>query len=294
MVPVGKVPRARENHEIRKAAMRTVERFFRLLTSGMRMLPSFVIIGAQRSGTTSLYNYLASHPAIAPSFMKEVHFLDLRYRNGMLWYRSNFPTRLYQNCLRARGGGGCISGEASPYYISHPHAPKRMAAMLPRIKLIALLRNPVDRAYSHYNYEVRLGLEPLSFLDAVEREEERLRGEVERMLGNEYYYSFNHQHFSYLSRGVYADQLSLWFRYFPREQFFIIRSEDLYDNPSQIYRQVTEFLGLKPVKLREYRAYNYAGYSGMDPEMRDRLIRHFRPHNERLYELLGRDLGWDH
>jgi len=276
-----------------EAMIRKGKRFFQLLTCRLRMLPSFFIIGAQRSGTTSLYNYLASHPAIASSLMKEVHFFDFRYRKGVLWYRSHFPTLLYQHFPRSTRGKSCIAGEASPYYICHPHAPKRIAAALPQAKLIALLRNPVDRAYSHYHHEVRLGFESLSFRDAVEREEERLRGEMERMLADENYYSFNHHHFSYLSRGLYADQLSLWFRYLPREQFLIIKSEDFYSNPSGIYRQVTEFLGVHAVELKEYKTYNYADYSVMDPELRDRLIRHFGSHNEQLYEMLGRNLGWD-
>ncbi len=148
--------------------------------------PRFLIIGAQRSGTTSRYEYRLVHPRVAPAARKEIHCFDLRFDKGMDWYRAQFP-----DCA-----GGLVTGEASPYYVFHPHVPERVRRHLPDVKLITLLRNPVDRAYSHYQHEVRLEREPLSFEEATEREGERLDGELDRMLEDESYYSLRHQHYS--------------------------------------------------------------------------------------------------
>jgi|SRR5690242_3518862 len=121
------------------------------------ILPHFLIIGAQRCGTTSLFEYLARHPDVAPPSAKELHFFDSEYHKGDAWYRERFPS------LR----NGFITGEATPYYIFHPHTPTRVRDWNSKVKLIVLLRNPVDRAYSHYHHEVRLGTESLDFETAL-------------------------------------------------------------------------------------------------------------------------------
>src|SRR5437016_5579333 len=174
--------------------------------------PHFIIIGAQRCGTTSLFEYLARHPSFSLPSQKELHFFDYQYHNGADWYRKQFPLLL----------GGVITGEASPYYLLHPHVPRRIRDWNPDVKLIVLLRNPVDRAYSHYYHEVRLEAEPLDFEAALDVEAERMEGQVERMRADPYYYSYNHQHFSYVSRGIYIHQLESWMTsVFSREQVLI-------------------------------------------------------------------------
>ncbi len=259
----------------------------RLLTSHIRVLPDFIIIGAQRCGTTSLYNYLSQHPCVVPALVKEVHFFDINFHKGIHWYRSHFPTFLekYKQNI--------ITGEASPYYIFHPHAARRIFKIIPQVKLIVLLRNPVDRAYSHYHHEVRIGAETLSFEEAIEKESERLKGEIKKMLENENYYSFNHQHYSYLSRGIYIDQIKVWMSLFPKEQILIIKSEDFYANPSAVFRRVLEFLNLPIWEPKEYKKFNYANYPKMNPATRKRLIKFFEPYNQKLYEYLGVNFGWD-
>lgn len=139
------------------------------------MRPHFLIIGAARSGTTSLYSYLVEHPRVVAAAKKELHFFDLRFPNGPAWYRDQFPSL----------SPDTITGEASPYYLFHSHVPKRVFKLLPHVKLIVLLRNPVDRAYSHYYHAVKHGIETLPFERAIEQEDERLRGEVARMLEEE-------------------------------------------------------------------------------------------------------------
>jgi len=258
----------------------------------MRKLPDYVIIGAPRCGTTSLYNYLAQHPFVAPAFRKEVHFFDLNYNKGLSWYRANFPTVLSARLFEQKHGRPLLTGEASPYYLFHPHAPRRIRQHLPGAKLIVLLRNPIERAYSHYNLARKLGLEDLSFEEGLKKESERLEGEVSKMLRDEFYLSKSHRHHSYLQKGIYADQLKTWFDLFPREQILILKSEDLFSDPSTTFRQVLDFLHLPPWEPPEYEKYNALEYQKIDPSTRKWLAEYFQDHNRRLYDLLGRDFGW--
>src|SRR3954453_12461513 len=120
-----------------------------------------------------------------------------------------------------------LVGEASPSYLFHPLAPDRVARLLPDARLIALLRSPVERAFSHYQHEVALGREPLSFEEAIDREDERMRGELEHMLRDPYYFSHTWWNYTYVARGRYAEQLERWFADFPREQLLVLLTDEL-------------------------------------------------------------------
>jgi hypothetical protein len=252
-----------------------------------RSLPDFIVIGAMKCGTTSLFNYLSQHPSVVRATKKEVHFFDNHFHRGLDWYRAHFPLRY---SLRRKAA---ITGEGSPYYLFHPHAPARIHSAVPGAKLIVVLRDPVKRAFSHYMHEVSFGREVLSFEDAIDREQERLHGELDRMLQDDGYSSFNHQNFSYLSRGVYADQLEQWLQLFSRDQLLVLRAEDLFSNPSHTLGIATDFLGIAPLALAEYRQLNSkAGGARIKPETRERLYDYFDPHNRRLNRMLGRDFRW--
>src|SRR5438067_2618788 len=219
-------------------------KLYRGATASLRVLPDFLIIGTQRGGTTSLYRYLKAHPCIAAPSYKDVHFFDRRYRKGLQWYRGHFPMtweKAYAQQIRKRP---FLTGEASPSYLFHPLAPKRVAEALPHVKLIVLLRNPVSRAYSQYHHAIELGFETLSFAEAIEAEEERTAREHEKILKDERYYSEEYKHRSYLTKGIYVDQLQAWMKMFPREQFLILKSEDFYADPSATFKQVLTFLNL--------------------------------------------------
>jgi hypothetical protein len=262
-------------------------------TARFRLLPDYLIIGTQRGGTTSLYKYLKQHPGIGRAiFGKEVHFFDRDYSRDLDTYRSHFPTRAYKRYIRMRHGLELVTGEASPYYLAHPHAPHRIAEALPHAKLIVLLRDPVERAYSQYNHEVALGFEDLSFEEAIEREPERIAGELEKMHADPSYDSFSYRHHTYLARGHYAEQLELWYALFPKPQFLVLRSEDFFADPDRAYRTVLEFLGLPPASLGKYETFNVRQRGDVKPETRRRLTEYFTEPNERLYELLGVDFGW--
>jgi hypothetical protein len=252
------------------------------------MLPDFLIIGAQKGGTTYLYNILRRHPCFKPAVKKEIHFFDTPgFRRGLDWYRTHFPQQ------QEVDGRRVITGEASPYYLFFPYTARRVAESIPRAKLIALLRNPVDRAYSDYQHTFRQGHETLGFGEALELEEERLRGEKEKILADESYRSINYRRYSYLSRGIYVDQLKEWHRYFDPEQLLILKSEDFFAGPSETVDIVLEFLDLPERDFELEGKRNEGGYSEpMDPETRRWLQEYYEPHNERLYEYLGIDFGW--
>ncbi len=274
-----------------------LEKLYRGLTCRIRLLPDFLIIGTQRGGTTSLYHYLEAYPSIKPASTKELHFFDRRFEKGLSWYRGHFPTKIEKYYAQHIHGRAFVTGEASPSYLLHPHVPKRVAQALPQVKLIVLLRNPVDRAYSQYYHAIGLGYETLTFEEAIKSEEKRTAREREKILENEYYESHAYKHLSYLSRGIYVDQLQVWMDLFPREQFLILKSEDFYANPATALKQVLVFLGVSEaeaeLRMQTYKQYNNKTSSKIDAGLRKRLIEYFEPHNARLYDLLGVNFGWD-
>jgi hypothetical protein len=290
-----------------KAPLRPVIRRYRLATSRFRILPAFLIIGAQRAGTTSLFHYLSLHPDVAmPSpragpvrWAKEPHFFDEKFSQGLDWYRAFFPLAAARD-LRRRRGGDLLAGEATPYYLFHPAVPARVAATLPDVRLIALLRDPVERAYSHYHLMERRGRERLSFEAALDAEEERL-AQVEHALFEEqeirtehgFRAHDHHRHRSYLSRGLYAEQLERWLAYFPRGQLLVLRAEDFLARPAEIYGEVLEFLGLRSWSPSGFGTRNPGGSRApIDPALRARLEEQLAEPNARLARLLGRDFGW--
>jgi hypothetical protein len=256
---------------------------WRRLTASQRRMPDFLIIGAMRAGTTSLYSYICQHPQVAPSLRKEIHFFDRNFHKGHNWYRAHFP------CCRS---SNILTGEATPYYLFHPVAPLRINDTLPGIKLIAILRNPVDRAYSHYWQKIRRGRETLSFADALAAEDARLQGESERLRDEPGSYSFNHNHFAYRARGRYAEQLEHWFELVPRDRILVVSGEELYRHSQNVMNDVFAFLGLPTTTLPAFPASNQADYPAMDADVRRQLAAEFAPHNQRLYRLLGKDFGW--
>jgi hypothetical protein len=232
-------------------------------------LPDFVIIGAQKGGTSFLYHLLTLHPLVEPAARKELHFFDNPelFDHGAEWYRRCFPR------LGSKDGQRSMTGEATPYYLFDPPVAKRMAHIVPKARLIALLRNPIDRAYSHYQMQVKRGTEPRTFEEAIEQ-----------------------QHSSYMSRGIYVDQLLRWFEFFGKEQMLILKSEDFFERPIETLKVVLAFLDL-PEWQPEASELQQRRHSGtykqkMDPSTRQRLEAYFEPHNQRLYECLDVDFGW--
>ncbi|HYO46620.1 MAG TPA: sulfotransferase domain-containing protein [Gemmatimonadota bacterium] len=248
-------------------------------------MPQFLIIGAMRGGTTTLCRHLVTHSKIEAAFNKEVHYFDKNFHRGLDWYRAFFP-------LRSSTPVDSITGEATPYYLFHPRCPRHAAKMLRDIRLIAVLRDPVERAFSHFQWATERGREKLSFEEALEAEEDRLSGEHERLSADARYTSFAHQFYSYKARGLYADQLERWFAEFDRRSIMVLKSESLFSTPSATIPGVLRFLGLPDEDLGILPHRNMGSGRLMDPRTRERLRGFFEPHNRRLNELLGWTEEW--
>ncbi len=246
------------------------------------LVPSFLIVGAQRSGTTSLQKYLQQHPGFVAPVRKEVHYFDRHYARGLDWYLSHFPQHR----------DGAISGDATPYYLYHPLAAGRAGQQLPNAKIVVLLRDPAERARSHYQHEVAKGCEDLSLEAALDAEPSRLEGEVERLISDGTYQSYAHQHHSYVSRGRYLEQLLRWEAVYGRDQVLVLTSEDLFADPQSTLATLLEFLGLEPFALRDAKIHNSYVKRPISDAVFDRLTRELHDDNVRLYDHLGRDLGW--
>ncbi|MBO9997408.1 MAG: tetratricopeptide repeat protein [Cyanobacteria bacterium SID2] len=236
--------------------------------------PSFIILGAQKAGTSSLYVYLTRHPKVVSGLRKEVEFWSWKFRRGMDWYFAHFPP--------LPEGEGFISGEACPGYLDFYEAAERMQDVLPNVKLIVLLRNPVDRAVSHYYHWIRRHQEMLPFDRACKDKIRELQdaGSAWNLPSN------------YIARGMYVEFLKHWFKIFSREQFLILDSEAFYRNPSQTLCEVHEFLGLEPQPLSNYKKYNAGSYSPVDAETRQYLRDFYEPYNRELEDLLGMSFHW--
>jgi hypothetical protein len=273
-------------------------------------LPTFVIIGAQKSGTTSLARYLSGHPQVFMSAEKEIHFFETRklYERGADWYARHF----------AQAADAAAVGEASPAYMYFPLVPERMAQVVPDCRLIAILRDPIDRAYSHYWMNRALGLEDLEFPDAVEREAARLAsGDMPSL-----------RRYSYFDRGRYLEQLMRFTPFFGRDRLLVLLFDDLRERPDEVFVEVCRFLAVnsayrpadlgraenqhtefKSIRLRNVakrgfpnRVNNLIGrvnavparYPPLDPALKSELSRLFEDDNRRLAAWLGRDLrGWE-
>lgn len=260
--------------------------------AGRWLPPSFVIAGSQRCGTTSLYRYLSMHPSVYPALTKEVHYFDLNYSRGLNWYAAHFISKSLAAKKRKPRSTG-ITGEASPYYLFHPLAPARLRSLLPDTKIIVILRDPVERAISHYKHEFAKGFETADLETALRLEPIRLQGEEERIVADERYNSFAHQHYSYLARGDYLPQLQRLSAVYPADQLLVLESGKFYKNPHREYQRTLHFLGLPDHSLPAYKQYNT--YPAVKPADRTRqLIReHFLERNKGLLQFLGEDFGWD-
>jgi hypothetical protein len=268
------------------------------VTSSARVLPDFLIIGCKKGGTTSLMNWLAEHPDVArmyPSFQrrKSPHYFDVNYARGEAWYRAHFPTRMSLARREHRAGRRPLVGEASPYYVFHPAAPERVGETLPDVRLIALLREPVSRAYSNYWDRVATGNEDLpTFEAAIDAEEERLQGVTPERLRDPGYYSYEHDHHTYLARGRYVEHLEPWLRDYGDDQLLVLAAEDLFHRPQDTFVTVQRFLDL-PVQRLTLRPRNERrGYPPINAETKERLDNYYRPFNRALFDVLGATFDW--
>ena len=258
-----------------------------LITAPLRMLPGFLIVGAQRCGTTSMYRALAEHPSVRKAVLhKGVHYFDMNYDRGLNWYRAHFPL------TRGAPAGTAQTFESSPYYLFHPLAAERIAADLPGVKLIVLVRDPVERAYSAYTHEFARGFETEPFESAIHLEAGRLNGEAERIVTEPGYLSHSHQHHAYRARGQYVEQLDRLERLFGRPDIHVVDSGDFFTKPEPAYDGVLDFLGLTADDYPQFERHNARPRSAIPESLRARLDEHFVSFDEQLTDWLGGVPSW--
>lgn len=268
------------------------------------VLPTFLVIGAMRSGTTALSAYLRAHPEVFVSRQKELNFFDTYFDRGIEWYAKWFED----------AKGFAAVGEATPSYMYAEEAGARMGSVLPDAKLVVMLRNPVDRAYSHFWLNRSRGLEDLEFAQAIEAEPRRLaEGGWKARFGK-----------SYLDRGRYLPQLRRVCEYYPRSALHVALFEDLSREPLTTFASICRFIGVDdtvvPPRLgqaqggyrvhrskllhraskrfpetmrRTVRKWNSrpSSYPAMDADIRAELLSRFARENKALEVWLGMDLS---
>lgn len=259
---------------------------FRYPLAHFRALPDFIIIGVQKGGTSTLFEYLKQHPDIKTSVFKEVHYYDINYSKGKNWYKSYFPL--------SRKNKQILYGEATPYYFFHPLVPERVFKDNPNIKLILLLRDPVERAYSHYQMERRKGREKIkSFEEAISIEAERIKESNEPIVAQKESYNYNHQVYGYLARGCYDEQLRRWLKYFKREQLLVLKSEDFFSSPKKNLEKIYQFLNIPAIFPKNLQIKNQGGYTPLNSDIIKRLRLYYHKHNKQLCEFLGEQFQWN-
>ena len=253
------------------------------------MLPDYLVIGAQRAGTTFLHLMLASHPCVVPPATKEVHWFDLNFRRPESWYRAHFPLLSELHRVTDRTGVRTITGEASSYYCFHPAVPERVARILPHARIIMLVRNPTERAISQYFHSVEHGFEKLSLSDALAAEPERLAGQ-EDLLADPNARSPAHDRFSYRARGRYLEQLERWRRWTPDDRLLVMPSRDLFRDPQAVFDRICAFLGIPEHRLTALPPRNAVTRGIVKSEDRAYLDRYFADHNAAFHAETGIDL----
>ncbi|MEP7025998.1 MAG: sulfotransferase domain-containing protein, partial [Actinomycetota bacterium] len=247
----------------------------------------------QRCGTTSMYRTLSEHPAVVKAVLhKGVHYFDMAYDRKLSWYQAHFPLRAAGRKAGRAARAQAVTFESSPYYMFHPLAGGRIAKDLPGVKLLVLVRDPVERAYSAHAHELARGYETEPFDRALSLEAERLAGEAERLAADPGYASHSHQHHAYRARGQYAEQLERLERSFSRDQILVVDSGDFFTKPDPVYDRVLEFLGLPDRGYPAFERHNARPRSALPENLRAELDEHFKPHDERLIEWLGDVPSW--
>ncbi|MDJ0742532.1 MAG: tetratricopeptide repeat protein [Xenococcaceae cyanobacterium MO_167.B27] len=243
--------------------------------------PCFLIIGSEKCGTSSLYQYIIKHPNVLGAIEKEIHFFTYNFEKGLDWYGSHFPPFAKDS--------NYITGEASTSYIAcHNNAPQRVFKLLPQVKLLAVIREPVERAISHYHQLVRLGKEHRSLEEAVQKELQILKNVDDIWSIKQKYWSESK---GILWHSLYVYFLQQWLNVFPSEQLLIIKSQDLFTNPQNTMEQVFDFLELSKFKQQNYKTYNSGGqYNQSQEKIVKQMKNFFEPHNRKLEDLIDLNL----
>ena len=268
------------------------KRHFHGITASLRILPDFLVIGVGRGGTTSCFHYLSQHPSIIGSAYDEIGFFDENFHLGLNWYRSMFPTKFLKKKI-VKKFGKCLTYDVTPAYIRKPWVARRIKELFPEIKLIALLRNPVDKAYSHYHSSIKSGVQKHSFEEMVEEDIKTFQKfeNTNSIIDDEYFRNYIEK--SLLGRGIYAQQLKIWFELFDPKQILILTSEELSTETNKAMNKIFQFLDLPDYEIPDTVKRSTANYTNMKMDTRKKLISFFSKYNQDLFKLLDQEFDWN-
>ena len=260
------------------------------LTGSIRVLPDFLVIGAKRCGTTSLFYHLPEHPCISKSPYDNMGFFNENFHLGVNWYRSFFPTTFTRNKIKSKFGN-FLSFDVTTRYMEEESTANNVYQTKPNMKIIVILRNPIDRAYSQYHLNVREKVERRSFEDVIKEDMDRL--DKESSEHHEIKPKFSAEENNYLKKGLYALQLRHWLKIFPRENILIISTEEFESNQQIIYNKIFKFLNISQFEVKNTEKMEKGNYPPMKSETRNLLLDYFRPYNRELFELINMEFYWD-
>lgn len=259
----------------------------------LRVEPTFLLVGAQRAGTTSLFRALLEHPnVLRPNLHKGVNYFDVNYGRDWSWYLGHFPLKATARRCRPPGRQQAEIFEASGYYMFHPHAATRIAERLPEVRIVAMVRDPVERAYSAYKHEFARGFETETFERALDLEDARVEPELQHMLDDPTYQSNTYRHQAYRRRGRYAEQLQRFADLIGRERIHVIESERFFAAPAKQFVGLLDFLELPRRLPQSFDQFNARPGTPISPSIESRLFEYFRPHDLALTDFLGRPPVW--
>ena len=269
------------------------KRHFHGITASLRILPDFLVIGVGRGGTTSCFHYLSQHPSIIGSAYDDIGFFDQNFHLGLNWYRSMFPTKFLKKKI-AKKFGKCLTYDVTPAYIRKPWAARRIKELFPEIKLIALLRNPVDKAYSHYNSKMQVEGDTKTTFEEMIEEDIKMIEKFENtnsIIDDEYFRNYIEK--SPLGRGLYAQQLKIWFELFDPKQLLILTSEELSTETNKTMNKIFQFLDLPDYEIPDTAKRSTGNYTNMKMDTRKKLISFFSKYNQDLFKLLNQEFDWN-
>ena len=265
---------------------------FRIITSNLRVLPDFILIGGTRSGVMTLTKYINEHPNTYT--VRNIHFFGYAYSNKVEWYKRHFPTNFYKNYFKLKHKHGLVVGESTGTYFFHPMVSKRIKEHVPNVKLIVMLKNPTVSIYSRYWMFRNEGLESSSFEDVIKMEMERIKIGDERNELRVNNPDFDDRvNFNYLRHCNYAEKLKTWLKEFKKEQILILTNDEFNADIDKTLKQTFEFLDLPNYTIKNKFKHNVGKYPKMQESTRKLLVDYFRPHNQELYKLIGKELDWD-
>ena len=268
-----------------------IQRHIFAITGFIRVIPDFLVIGAKRCGTTSLYQHLSEHPCISRSPRDNIGFFNENYHLGINWYKSLFPTVFYKKKMESKNKH-CLFFDVTSTYMEEELTAKNVYEVNPNQKIIVILRNPVDRAYSHYHVNVKEKSEKRSFEDAVFEEMNRIKSERIIQNKNKNLRVFTPNNIHYLKKGFYALQLKSWFKIFPREQILVLSTEEFQEDQNLIYKKIFDFLNIPNMKIKNTEKMEKGNYIPMKDETRKLLLDYFRQYNYELFELINNEFDW--